>query len=68
MTDKPFDELIQILRDRDIPFDRDALKAAFRAPETRNAMQDWMKEFLTPATLLTKEEATLYVYLHPLLT
>jgi hypothetical protein len=62
MADKSFEELIQILRDRDIPFDRDALKAAFKAPESRSAIQNWMNEFLTPATLLTKEEATLYVH------
>jgi hypothetical protein len=63
MAEKSFDELVKILRDRDIPFDRDGLKSAFKTPESQTAIRDWMREYLTPETLLTKEEATGYIVL-----
>ncbi|EPE32699.1 hypothetical protein GLAREA_07833 [Glarea lozoyensis ATCC 20868] len=63
MSDKSLEELVKILLDRDIPFDRDELRSAFKAPESRKAIQEWMQEYLTPETLLTKEEADLYAAL-----
>jgi hypothetical protein len=51
--------LFEILRERDIPYDSDELKAAFGDPESQTAVQDWMDEYLSPETLLTKEEAAL---------
>lgn len=48
-----------ILRDRDIPYDRDAIKAAFNDPDSQTAIQAWIQEHLTPETLLTRDEAAL---------
>lgn len=59
MADYPLDALLDILRDRDVPHNRDAIKSAFYSPDTRAAIQTWMDEYLSPMTLLTKEEATL---------
>ena len=59
MADDLFNGLTKILRDRDIPFDRDAIKFALNDPESQTAVREWMKEYLAPETLLTKDEATL---------
>lgn len=48
--------LLQVLRDHEISYDYDSIKAAFAEPELVEA---WMDEYLGPETLLTKEEATL---------
>ena len=59
MAEESYQTLLTILRDRDVPYDRDAIKAAFNDPESQTAMQAWMQEYLTPETLLTRDEATL---------
>ncbi|TVY48436.1 hypothetical protein LOCC1_G000907 [Lachnellula occidentalis] len=56
-------DLTKILRDRDIPFDRDAIKSALNDPESQTAIREWMEEYLAPETLLTTDEATLYATL-----
>lgn len=53
--------LVDILQERDITYDRDALKAAIEDPESESAVRAWIDEYLTPETLLTKEEAALWV-------
>ncbi|TAQ87728.1 hypothetical protein B7494_g3962 [Chlorociboria aeruginascens] len=58
-----FESLLDILRSRDIPFDRDALQTAFEDPDSQTAIQEWVQEFLSEDTLLTKEEAALYAAL-----
>ncbi|CAG8951684.1 hypothetical protein HYFRA_00005484 [Hymenoscyphus fraxineus] len=63
MADKLFEELATILRDRDVPYDREALKSVCRDPENQTAIREWMDEYLTPETLLTKDEAALYASL-----
>ena len=60
MADASFNYLIEILRDHDIPYDREALKAAFNDPKSQTAVLDWVAEYLSPETILTKEEAALY--------
>lgn len=60
MVDNPLNTLLEILRDRDVPYNHDAIKAAFDSPGSQTAIQAWMEEYLSPATLLTKEEVTLY--------
>jgi hypothetical protein len=60
MADNSLNTLLEILRDRDVPYNRDAIKSAFDSPESQTSIQAWMQEYLSPATLLTKEEATLY--------
>lgn len=59
MADDSLNTLLEILRDRDVPYNRDAIKSAFDSPESQTAILTWMQEYLSPATLLTKEEATL---------
>ncbi|TVY87763.1 hypothetical protein LAWI1_G003175, partial [Lachnellula willkommii] len=63
MANALLDDLTKILRDRDIPFDRDAIKSALKDPESQTAIREWMKEYLAPETLLTKDEAALYATL-----
>jgi hypothetical protein len=62
MADYTLSSLLEILRDRDIPYNRDSIKAAFEDPKSLAAIQIWMQEYLGPETLLTKEEATLYYF------
>lgn len=59
MANTLFDDLTKILRDRDIPFDRDAIKSALKDPKSQTAIREWMEEYLAPETLLTKDEAAL---------
>jgi hypothetical protein len=59
MAEDPFNTLIGILRDRDVPYDRDALKSACNDPENQTAIREWIQEYLSPETLLTKDEANL---------
>lgn len=59
MAEDSYQTFLTILRDRDIPYDRDAIKAAFNEPESQTAIQEWMQEYLTPETLLTRDEAAL---------
>lgn len=61
MADNLFEDLVNILRDRDVPYDRDSLKSACRDPKAQTAIREWMEEYLTPETLLTKDEAAVYV-------
>ncbi|KUJ19137.1 uncharacterized protein LY89DRAFT_716730 [Mollisia scopiformis] len=63
MADALSSTLIRILRDRDIPYDREAIKAAFADKESQTAVQAWIEEYLSPETLLTKDEAALYATL-----
>ncbi|TVY80700.1 hypothetical protein LSUE1_G001664 [Lachnellula suecica] len=63
MTDNLFNDLVKILRDRDIPYDREAIKSTLGDPESQTAVREWMEEYLAPETLLTKDEATLYATL-----
>jgi hypothetical protein len=50
---------VKVLRDHDIPYNRDAIKAALADPENQTAVQAWIEEYLSPETLLTKDEAAL---------
>jgi hypothetical protein len=59
MADDLFNVLTKMLRDRDIPFDRDAISSALSDAESQTAIREWMEEYLAPETLLTKDEAAL---------
>lgn len=59
MADILSSTLTKVLRDRDIPYDRDAIKAALANSESQTALQAYTEEYLSPETLLTKDEATL---------
>jgi hypothetical protein len=60
MTDNSLNFLLEILRDRDVPYNRDAIKSIFDDPESKAVIQAWMQEYLSPETLLTRDEAALY--------
>lgn len=59
MADAALSDLIRILRDHDIPYDRDAIKATLADAGSQTAVRAWMEEYLSPETLLTKDEAAL---------
>jgi hypothetical protein len=59
MADSSANALFEILRERDVPYNRDEIKSAFDKPEEQTAIRAWMDEYLSPETLLTKEEANL---------
>jgi hypothetical protein len=59
MAENSYQNLLTILRDRDVPYDRDAIKAAFNDPDSQTAIQAWIQEYLNPETLLTRDEAAL---------
>lgn len=59
MADALTSALIRVLRDHDIPYDRDAIKAALADPESQTAAKAYIEEYLSPETLLTKDEAAL---------
>lgn len=63
MAEDTFTLLVRVLRDRDVPYDREGLKSACSDPNNQTAIQEWIHEFLSPETLLTKDEATLYATL-----
>jgi hypothetical protein len=56
MAPDPINTLIRILRDRDLTYDRDSFKFALAGPESQTAIQAWIHEYLSPETLLTKDE------------
>jgi hypothetical protein len=51
--------LIDCLRKRDININRDKLQTALEG-EHSTAIKHWIREYLGPETLLTKEELNLY--------
>jgi hypothetical protein len=59
MAEDSYQTLMTILRDRDIQYDRDTIKAAFNDTDSQTAIQAWIQEYLTPETLLTRDEAAL---------
>ena len=61
MPDDLFGTLVSALRDHDVPYDHDTLKAVYNDPESQTAVREWIEEYLTPDTLLTKDEAALYI-------
>ena len=61
MADDSLQVLVKALRDHDLPFDHEAIKSAFADPETQTAVLAWVEEYLSPETLLTKDEANLQV-------
>ncbi|KAF8861323.1 hypothetical protein BDZ45DRAFT_265253 [Acephala macrosclerotiorum] len=63
MADSLSSKLVKFLRDHDIPYDREAIRATLTNPESQTAVQAWIEEYLSPETLLTKDEAALYATL-----
>lgn len=59
MAEDALQILVKALRDHDLPCDREAIKSAFADPESKTTIQAWVEEYLSPETLLTKDEANL---------
>ena len=55
MASKELFHLLRVLDERDTGLGRDDVAWAFE-PATRAESEEWVKTYLTPATLLTKEE------------
>lgn len=51
--------LAKVLRDRDIPYNRDELKSICDDSEYQAKIRAFVDEYLSPETLLTKEELNL---------
>lgn len=55
----PLEHLLLVLRVRDIPLSRDDVQWAFDARNTKEKVEEWVKEYLGPDTLLSKDELEL---------
>ncbi|KAI6246989.1 hypothetical protein HI914_04985 [Erysiphe necator] len=56
-------KITKILDHRDIKFDPETLKSAIANPSNFTSLQEWADEYLSPETLLTKDELRLFVFL-----
>jgi len=61
MTSPELMQLLNVLEERDIPLTHDDIAWAFESPRTQQQITQWVHQYLSPATLLTKEELHLYV-------
>lgn len=61
----PLEHLLVVLRECDIPLSRDDVQWAFDAPSSREAVVEWVKEYLGADTLLSKDELELYAWRKP---
>ncbi|KAK2762749.1 hypothetical protein FQN54_000923 [Arachnomyces sp. PD_36] len=59
----PQEKVIQAFKDRNLPFKREDIEAAFKDPSSGPNNVKWVEEHLGPETLLSKEETTLYAKL-----
>ena len=64
----PLEHLLFVLGERDIPLSRDDVQWAFDAPNTKEAVVDWVNEYLGADTLLSKDELELYALRLPAAT
>ena len=62
MAEDSFNFLVHVLRNHDVPYDRDAIKSLFDDANNQATAQAWMQKHLSPETLLTKDEAALYAF------
>ena len=56
MRKDPLETLIHILSQRAIDLGRDDVAWAFESPQTKGAIVSYVNEYLSPVTLLSKEE------------
>lgn len=62
MAPTELQHLLQVLNDRDIGLGHDDVAWAFQSWGTQNEAKGWVQEYLTPPTLLTKEELILCAF------
>lgn len=49
-------QITKVLHDREISYDPDALKVAIANQSNITILQEWVDEYLSPDTLLSKDE------------
>ncbi|KAI9789946.1 MAG: hypothetical protein M1833_002140 [Piccolia ochrophora] len=54
------DQLLRALQDRQVPLGRDDVQWAFKSPSTASIVEEWVRKYLGPDTLLSQEELDLY--------
>nr|POE54390.1 hypothetical protein CFP56_41329 [Quercus suber] len=59
MATSELDHLLRVLKERDTALGHDDVAWAFENVKTEKEAKDWVNEYLTPASLLTKEELAL---------
>jgi len=55
----PLQHLLDVLSHRDIPLTSDDVAWAFSSPQTKGEIEAWVREYLSPDRLLTREELNL---------
>lgn len=60
MSSAELDHLLKVLDDRNAELSRDDVTWAFESAKTKDDVRSWVREYLSPATLLTQEELNLY--------
>lgn len=60
MSQPELEHLLRVLGDRDTDLSRDDVAWAFESRETKKNISKWVREYLSPASLLTREELHLY--------
>ena len=60
-TSPELEQLLRVLDERSLGLGHDDVAWAFESPKTNGAITSWVQEYLSPATLLTREETTLLV-------
>ena len=61
MSSPELEDLLSALKERYIDLNRDDISWAFDSSKTRDNISAWVQEYVSPATLLTREELALYV-------
>ncbi|KAJ5368798.1 uncharacterized protein N7496_008558 [Penicillium cataractarum] len=59
-TDTLTDEILAILKERDLLAKRDVIESALEDPATGEKTEEWVSKHLNPSTLLSREELVLY--------
>jgi hypothetical protein len=57
--DNPAQHLVEVLKEREVPLTGDDVLWAFQSAKTKDDAERWVREYLAPNTLLTKDEAEL---------
>lgn len=58
-TGNPAEHLVRVLRERDIPLTEDDVLWAFQSSQTKVDAEAWVREYLQPTNLLSKDEVEL---------
>lgn len=59
MASVTVNDLLRLLQDRGLTLERDDVQWAFESPHDKEELNAWLKEYSSPATLLSLDEAKL---------